>query len=64
MRIFYKTCWSVIKGDIMSAMSAVWSRKFLTFNSLNNAYITLTPKVEGAEQVKDFRPISLVHSSA
>jgi hypothetical protein len=36
----------------MSAMSAVWSRKFLNFNSLNNAYITLTPKVEGAEQVK------------
>jgi hypothetical protein len=25
---FYKTCWPIIKEDIMSAMSAIWSRKF------------------------------------
>jgi hypothetical protein len=48
----------------MAAMSAVWSRKFLNFSSLNSAFITLIPKVEGAEQVKDFRPISLVHNFA
>jgi hypothetical protein len=59
--IFYKLCWSVIKEDIMSAMSAVWSRKFCNFSNLNSAYITLIPKVEGADQVKDFRPITLVH---
>jgi hypothetical protein len=29
-----------------------------------SAYITLIPKVEGTDQVKDFRPISLVHSFA
>jgi hypothetical protein len=62
--LFYKLCWPVIKEDIMAAMSAIWSRKFCNFNTLNNAYITLIPKVEGAEQVKDFRPISLVHSFA
>jgi hypothetical protein len=62
--IFYKLCWSVIKEDIMAAMSAIWSRKFYNFNSLNSAYITLIPKVEGAEKVKDFRSISLVHSFA
>jgi hypothetical protein len=61
---FYKICWSVIKGDIMTAMSAVWSRNFLNFDNLNSAYITLIPKVVGVEQVKDFRPISLVHSFA
>jgi hypothetical protein len=61
---FYKSCWAIIKGDIMSAMSAVWSRKFLNFQQLNSAYITLIPKVIGAERVKDFRPISLVHSFA
>jgi hypothetical protein len=38
--------------------------KFLNFQNLNNAYITLIPKVTGAEQVKDFRLISLVHSFA
>jgi len=31
---------------------------------LNSAYITLIPKKADAEQVKDFRPISLVHSFA
>ena len=31
---------------------------------LNSAYITLLPKRFDAEQVKDFRPISLVHSFA
>jgi hypothetical protein len=33
--LFYKACWPVIKGDIMVAMSAVWSRKFLNFSNLN-----------------------------
>ena len=48
----------------MAAVSAVWSRRFINFWKLNIAYITMVPKKEGAEQVKDFRPISLVHSFA
>jgi hypothetical protein len=31
---------------------------------LNSAYITLIPKKTEADQVKNFRPISLVHSFA
>ena len=61
---FYKSCWPVIKEDIMAAVSALWSRKFMNFESLNSAYITLLPKKVGADQPKDFRPISLVHSFA
>jgi hypothetical protein len=45
-------------------MAVVWSRRFAQFDRLNTAYITLIPKKEGADQVKDFRPISLVHSFA
>jgi hypothetical protein len=48
----------------MMAISAIWSRKFGNFQKLNNAYITLILKVVGAEFVKDFRPISLMHSFA
>lgn len=48
----------------MTAISAVWSRKFGGFRSLNTAYIPLLPKKDGAEEPKDFRPISLVHSFA
>jgi len=28
---FEKTCWSIIKDDIMAAISAVWSRRLATF---------------------------------
>jgi hypothetical protein len=61
---FYKICWNIIKQDIMSAVLAIGSRKFMNFHVLNTAYITLLPKKEGANQVKDLRLISLVHSFA
>lgn len=57
-------CWSIIKGDVLNAMSAVWSRKFSNLSRLDITYITMIPKREGADQVKDFRPISRVHSFA
>jgi len=61
---FYKVCWQIIKLDIMAAISAVWSRKFANFELLNSAFVTLLPKKEDASNIKDFRPISLVHSFA
>jgi hypothetical protein len=61
---FYKSCWTLIKQDIMAGVSAIWSRKFLNFDKVNNTFITLIPKMLGADQVKDFWPISLVHSFA
>jgi hypothetical protein len=48
---------------VSAAVSAVWSRNFVNLNRLNTAFMTMIPK-EGAYQVKDFRPISLVHSFA
>jgi hypothetical protein len=48
----------------MVVMSALWSRKFLNFELLSSVYITLIPKMDGAELVKDFRPISLIQSVA
>jgi hypothetical protein len=58
---FYKSCWNVIKSDILAAIQAIWNRNFDNFDKLNSAYITLISKKEGADHVKDFRPISLVH---
>ncbi|WVZ94677.1 hypothetical protein U9M48_040542 [Paspalum notatum var. saurae] len=52
---FYKTCWSVIKDDTGHVSK---------FKLLNSAFITLLPKKVDALQVKDFRPISLIHSFA
>lgn len=56
---FYKACWPIIKVDVMATISAIWSRKLG-----NSAYITLLPKKEEATSIRDFRPISLVHSFA
>jgi len=61
---FYKECWQIIKVEIMAAVSAVWSKKFAHFEAVNSAYITLLPKKEDASCIKDYRPISLVHSFA
>nr|XP_034580478.1 uncharacterized protein LOC117843854 [Setaria viridis] len=61
---FYKSCWSVIKDDMMAAVHTVWGKFFRNLWMLNSAYITLMPKRSDAEQVKDFIPISLVHSFA
>jgi hypothetical protein len=55
---------SIIKHDFMKVVSAVWGRKFNNFDKLKSANNTLIPKKEDAAQVKDFRPISLVHSVA
>jgi hypothetical protein len=61
---FYKSCWGIIKNEVLAATSAVWIRKFCNFSKLNTAYITMILKHEGAVQVKDFRSISLVHNFA
>jgi hypothetical protein len=45
---FYKVCWPIIKEDITAAISAVWRRDFRNIRSLNSAYVTLLPKMEGA----------------
>jgi hypothetical protein len=64
MSRFYKSCWSIIKTDIMVAISCVWARKFRNMRSLNSAFITLLPKTEEALHVMDYRPISLVYNFA
>ena len=61
---FYKSCWATIKPDVMAALAAVHRGNFRNLHLLNTALLTLLPKKEGAVHVKDFRPISLIHSFA
>jgi hypothetical protein len=56
---FFQDCWEVIKGDFMAVFEEFHARgKFV--KSINSTFISLIPKVQGAKEVKDFRPISLV----
>lgn len=61
---FYKSCWQIIKEDIMRAIGALHGGDARRLQNLNSAYMVLIPKLQDAKQVGDFRPISLVHSFA
>jgi hypothetical protein len=41
---FYKVCWSLIKQDIMAAISTIWSRKMMGFSALITDILRCTPR--------------------
>lgn len=59
---FYKTCWPIIKEDIVAAFNSFHNLCAGSLEKLNGANIVLIPKSDLAEEAKDFRPISLIHS--
>ncbi|WVZ72900.1 hypothetical protein U9M48_021288 [Paspalum notatum var. saurae] len=61
---FYRSCWSIIKADLMAVMNSLHCQRFLNFDLLNRANIVLVPKHDGAENIASYRPISLIHSVA
>jgi hypothetical protein len=60
--LFYQTAWPIIKHDIVAVFSALWSLDFRSFYLVNQTYMILLRKKVDAEEVKDYRPISLIHS--
>ena len=60
--LFYKVAWGVIKHDIMNAFNALWTLDARSFNLLNDALMVLLRKKEEPTGLKDYRPISLMHS--
>jgi mannosylglycoprotein endo-beta-mannosidase len=61
---FFKKCWEIIKVDIMKVIELFGNLHAENFHWLNSANISLLPKKDGAEEVSDFRPISLIHAIA
>ncbi|WVZ50254.1 hypothetical protein U9M48_001528 [Paspalum notatum var. saurae] len=59
---FFKSCWDIIKDDLMSTANAFHDLRCLNLQLINSANLILIPKKEGADAVCDFRPISLIHS--
>lgn len=59
---FYKSCWTIIKKDMMAAIGAPHGGDARRPHLLNSAYMVLIPKKEDPMTVGDYRPISLVHS--
>jgi hypothetical protein len=61
---FFKRCWETIKGDLMGVINQFGNLHAENFHWLNSANIALLPKKDGAEEVGNFRPISLIHAIA
>jgi hypothetical protein len=61
---FYKVAWQVIRVDFMAAVGRMMQGDVNKLHLLNSAYITLLPTTAEAVEVKDYRPISLIHSFA
>jgi hypothetical protein len=61
---FFKKCWDIIRGDLMRVIYLFGDLHAENFHWLNSANISLLPKKDGAEDISDFRPISLIHAIA
>nr|XP_027068031.1 uncharacterized protein LOC113693644 [Coffea arabica] len=55
---FYQACWDIIQSDLLEAVQAFFQGMRLP-RSFTSTSIILLPKIAGAMQWKDFRPISL-----
>ena len=58
---FWQESWNLVKGEIVEMFREFHEKETFT-RSLNTTFIVLIPKKCGAEDLRDFRPISLVIS--
>ena len=59
MGAFWQFCWDFVKDEVLGFFKDFFERgKFV--RSLNTTFLVLIPKKCGAEDLSDFRPISLV----
>jgi len=56
---FFKVCWETIKDDLMGTIQN-FHHKEMFEKSFNVTFISLIPKKADAEELKDFRSISLI----
>ncbi|XP_071681529.1 uncharacterized protein [Lolium perenne] len=61
---FFRACWAVIKADVIGAVQVEFGVAARSLHRLNSTFITLKPKAEDAADIRQFQPISLVHSFA
>lgn len=58
---FYKSCWVVIKPNIMAVFQNFHNLCIANLHLVNTSNIVLIPKKDGANRVVDYRLISLIH---
>ncbi|GJX38579.1 RNA-directed DNA polymerase, eukaryota [Tanacetum coccineum] len=58
---FYHRFWSLLEDEVVDAVCYFFNNGFY-LKGINSSFIALIPKSQGADMVKDFRPISLIGS--
>jgi hypothetical protein len=58
--LFLKKCWDIFKKDIYNLCQEFYNGT-ADIQPLNNAFITLVPKINTPTTVSDFRPFSLIN---
>lgn len=61
---FFKSCWDLIKQDVLAAITFFFNQHSQQLNLLNSGHIVMIPKHAEAKVIGDYRPISLTHSIA
>lgn len=61
---FYKKCWSIIKEDLIQALTFFYNNQTSKLGLVNTVHIVLLPKNQEASSLSAFRPISLINSVA
>ena len=58
---FYRATWA-IKDDICNAFNCLWQQDWRSFYLLNDASMVLLRKNDTSNGLRDYQPISLIHS--
>jgi hypothetical protein len=59
---FFRACWDTVKDDLHAAINQIYLLDRRGLRRINTSLIALIPKLQGADSLQDFRPISLIHS--
>ncbi|XP_026410423.1 uncharacterized protein LOC113305622 [Papaver somniferum] len=59
---FYTLCWDILKEDFLNILKEMQERNFFDWRLKNN-FVALIPKKDCIEEIKNLRPISLVHGA-
>lgn len=62
IRAFFKSCWDIIKVDIVVAIHLLVDLLGDCVSLINTANIILIPKKANTTYINNYRPISLIHS--
>lgn len=61
LMLFFQECWDIVEEDLMKVFTEFYERGVIS-KGVNATFLVLLPKKSEAEEISDFRPISLVGS--